>query len=163
MPRVRTLIVDDEVDIAEMVAIIAGKEGLTTRIATTAVEGVDMLWKHYILITDFNLHNKLTGLDLARLFKQLNPAGVVVLLTGSIHDVTDRNVDFLLKKPAGPKEISAVVKRAYRRANNHILVPKLLVKSRAIVERSKLLQEMAASAHIRARQLTDSTRAMLSV
>ncbi len=105
MPRV--LIVDDEPEIVE--------RGLKVRSAQTDQEALDLLEREAqalsVLVTDINLGVGVTGFDLARRARELNPAMTVVYITGQPQKLERFGVDgaLLIEKPFLPGELAETV------------------------------------------------------
>jgi DNA-binding NtrC family response regulator len=151
--RSKALIVDDDADIAELVTLVVAKQGkLEPGSTSSASQAMEMMAGQDVLITDFNLRSSVDGTDLARHFKRLNPHGFVILLTGSEHIVSTL-VDIVLKKPASAEQIRQAAAKAHRVVNLPVTNARLTARSNIAVERSKLLFEMAATAHARAASL----------
>jgi len=70
-----------------------------------------------VVISDINLQNRLTGLDVLRRFKQISPESEVILISGfgtletAIEAVREGAFDYI-SKPFNINEVKAVVKRA---------------------------------------------------
>lgn len=70
-----------------------------------------------VVISDINLQNRLTGLDVLRKFKQISPESEVILISGfgtletAIEAVREGAFDYI-SKPFNINEVKAVVKRA---------------------------------------------------
>jgi two-component system, NtrC family, response regulator AtoC len=70
-----------------------------------------------VVISDINLQNRLTGLDVLRKFKQISPESEVILISGfgtletAIEAVQEGAFDYI-SKPFNINEVKAVVKRA---------------------------------------------------
>src|SRR5262249_29200895 len=70
-----------------------------------------------VVISDINLQNRLTGLDVLRKFKQISPESEIILISGfgtletAIEAVREGAFDYI-SKPFNINEVKAVVKRA---------------------------------------------------
>jgi CheY-like chemotaxis protein len=103
MPHV--LIVDDEPEIVELIVGALNERGLKVKAAHTDHDALDVLEREAaqlsVLVTDINLGKGVTGFDLARKARQLNPAVTVVYITGQMHTLDRFAVDgaVLVEKP----------------------------------------------------------------
>ncbi|MEY4175551.1 MAG: hypothetical protein RI900_2716 [Actinomycetota bacterium] len=88
MPPVRTatraLVVDDEVALAELVAGWLEDLGMDTRVAHDPDEAIRVAaeFRPELLVSDANLGTEVDGLELARRMVELEPALLVVFMTG---------------------------------------------------------------------------------
>lgn len=103
MPQV--LIVDDEPEILELIQEALQARGVQVKAALTDKEALELLEKQAaemaVLVTDINLGTGVTGFDIARRARALNPALTVVYITGNLEQVERFGVDgaVLVEKP----------------------------------------------------------------
>ena len=103
MPQV--LIVDDEPEILELIQEALKQRGLEVKAALSDAEALALLEKEAretaVLVTDINLGAGVTGFDIARRARALNPALTVVYITGNPHHLERFAVDgaLLVEKP----------------------------------------------------------------
>ena len=103
MPQV--LIVDDEPAILEIIQEALLARGLEVRAAQTDAEALSLLEREAhelsLLVTDINLGRGVTGFDIARKARALNPALTVVFITGDAQKLDRFGVDgaVLVEKP----------------------------------------------------------------
>ncbi len=115
----RILIVDDDRETTRFMAELLagdGRELLTATSADTAVAAIRRAALD-LLISDINLNDQRTGLDLLKTFREENPAGQVVLISGfgtletAIEAVRAGAFDYI-SKPFNIAEVKATVDRA---------------------------------------------------
>ena len=108
MPQV--LIVDDEPAILDIIQEALLAHGLEVRAAQTDDDALALLEqeadKLSLLVTDINLGKGVTGFDIARKARALNPALTVVFITGHEHQLDRFGVQgaLLVEKPFGVDE-----------------------------------------------------------
>lgn len=109
MPHV--LIVDDEPEILEIIQDALEARGLRVKAAQTDREALELLEKEArdtaVLVTDINLGAGVTGFDIARKARELNPSLTVVYITGNPEPVKRFGVEgaALIEKPFTPDEL----------------------------------------------------------
>jgi DNA-binding response OmpR family regulator len=114
MPAV--LLVEDEAELAELIAEALGAEGLQVRVAGSdqaayqALE--DAAAGFTALVTDINLGVGTTGFDIARRARQLNERLQVVYITGHAAHMSRFGVEdgVMFPKPFNPTELALRVK-----------------------------------------------------
>jgi DNA-binding response OmpR family regulator len=114
MPAV--LLVEDEADLAELIADALGAQGLQVRVALSdeaayqALE--DAAAGFTALVTDVNLGVGTTGFDVARRARQLNGGLKVVYITGHTAHMNRFGVadGVMFPKPFDPTELASRVK-----------------------------------------------------
>lgn len=123
------LVVEDEADIAEVVAYNLSKEGLKVQCAATGEEGLRMAraLKPALVVLDLMLPG-IDGLDICKLLKsEDSTSGIPVLILsarGEEEDIVkglELGADDYLAKPFSPKVLVARVKSVLRRA--HVPAP----------------------------------------
>lgn len=103
MPQV--LIVDDEPAILDIIQEALSAHGLKVRAAQTDHDALALLEAEAerlsLLVTDINLGKGVTGFDIARKARALNPALTVVFITGDVTKWDRFGVDgaLLVEKP----------------------------------------------------------------
>jgi len=113
------LIVDDEPSVCFTLKLIFEKEGFAVTSAGSAAEGIKILESKQqfdLVLTDLHMEKEDAGLILARKAKQLNPAPVLIVLTGyaSMHNVRaalDLHVDHFAVKSMELTELLEAVRR----------------------------------------------------
>ena len=110
------LIVEDDASIQSIVedALIEG--GFETAIAPSAEEAVTLLkskvMDYRALVTDINLTGRMSGWDVARFAREIDPAFPVVYMTGAAGgEWASRGVpnSILLEKPFAPVQVVTAV------------------------------------------------------
>lgn len=113
MPQV--LIVDDEPLIADLIVEALSERGLTVKAALTDHDAFALLEREAqqlsLLVTDINLGKGVTGFDLARKARELNPAMTVVYITGQPQKFDRFGVDgaLIVEKPFAPDVLAEKV------------------------------------------------------
>jgi DNA-binding response OmpR family regulator len=106
------LIVEDEADVLEVVQDALQRRGLEVRTAQTDVDAYSLLEGEArsfgLLIADINLGVGVTGFDVARRARQLNPALKVVYITGHAAHLEKFAVpdSIMFPKPFYPEELA---------------------------------------------------------
>ena len=121
MPRKPTmLIVDDEPNVCFTLKLIFKGEGFNVLSAGSAAEGIRILKsgrkKFDVVLTDLHMEREDAGLALARAAKRMNPAPILIILTGyaSMHNARaalDIHVDHFAIKPIELPELLETVRR----------------------------------------------------
>jgi PAS domain S-box-containing protein len=113
--RTLVLIVDDEQAVAQMTADTVGRLGhaaLPTTSATQALELVRQRHREIVhLVTDLNMPG-MTGSELARAVKQIDPAIAVTLISGRTppgQASASPDIDHLLEKPVARETLASVL------------------------------------------------------
>lgn len=110
MPQV--LIVDDEPAILEIIQDALSARGLQVKAAETDVDALALLEREAkelsLLVTDINLGQGVTGFDLARKARTLNPGLTVVFITGNPQKFDRFGVEgaLLIEKPFAADEFA---------------------------------------------------------
>lgn len=99
--NMRMLFVDDNVDVAEMLAIMARRLLPDAHADFCAFPEGGTLGSYDVLVTDVRLGRRIDGVQLAEQYKRLNPKGYVVLVTGveAYRDSPPKVADAVLIKP----------------------------------------------------------------
>ena len=116
MPKV--LIVDDDGETCRFMAELLERPDREIRTTQHAAEALKLACQPFdLLISDINLDAQQTGMDVLRAFKQGNPQGHVVLISGfgtlqtAIDAVRAGAFDYI-SKPFNITEVKATVERA---------------------------------------------------
>jgi DNA-binding NtrC family response regulator len=115
----KILIVDDDKLTCDFIAELLDEFKVETLAAQNPQDALAMgaAEKPDVVISDINLQNRLTGLDLLKRFKQSLPESEVILISGfgtletAIEAVREGAFDYI-SKPFNINEVKAVVKRA---------------------------------------------------
>jgi DNA-binding NtrC family response regulator len=114
----RILIVDDDGETCRFMSELLERDGREIRTTQRADEALRLAREPFdLLISDINLDAAQTGMDVLRAFKQANPAGQVVLISGfgtlqtAIEAVRAGAYDYI-SKPFNISEVKATVERA---------------------------------------------------
>jgi DNA-binding response OmpR family regulator len=109
------LLVEDDILIAELVQEALCDSGLDVETARSAAEAVSWLEagrdRFSVLVTDINLGDTLTGFDVARRARAVNPSIKIVYVTGlpsNLHAAEEEALMF--PKPFDPFELAAQVR-----------------------------------------------------
>jgi len=106
----RVLIVDDEKSISDSLGLVFSARGYEVRVAYTAEQALEMsvIWRPRLAIVDVVLP-KMSGIDLAILFKEILPDCHVILFSGQLIteelavEASRRGHEFdIVPKPVGP-------------------------------------------------------------
>lgn len=118
----RVLVVDDNVDAAESLALLLQRRGHQTRIATSGPDGVDaaLAFRPDVLFLDIGLPG-LDGFEVATRLRPVLPDAFIAALTGWGSDADRRRTtavgfDAHLTKPVEASAIADVLEAAQRRA-----------------------------------------------
>ena len=113
------LVVDDEIDVAEMVARILTDDGWTVDVATSGLAALDAIRSGQavdVLLTDFRMPG-MTGLELAEAARSLAPTLPVVVMSGYApgeSEIETVELDGLIAKPFDREDLVRVLRRALR-------------------------------------------------
>jgi len=114
----RILIVDDDGETCRFMAELLGRTDREIRTTQHVVDALSLARQSFdLLISDINLDAQQTGMDVLRAFKQANPRGHVVLISGfgtlqtAIDAVRAGAFDYI-SKPFNISEVKATVERA---------------------------------------------------
>jgi DNA-binding NtrC family response regulator len=121
--RHRILIVDDDRETCRFMAELLEQEGREFDVAYDPATALALAHaKPFdLVISDINLNASMSGLDVLRVFKQANPQGAVVLISGfgtletAIDAVRAGAFDYI-SKPFNIGEVKAIVERALQQA-----------------------------------------------
>jgi DNA-binding response OmpR family regulator len=122
VPQIRVLVVDDNEDIAEMLATILRQSGYEADAALSAIAAIEKCHagEFEVIISDIGMPG-MNGYELARhLRANGHETTVIIALTGfSIYGDRDRALeagfDDLITKPVGPRSLLATVERLIKR------------------------------------------------
>jgi CheY-like chemotaxis protein len=110
------LVVEDETLIQDLVHEALAEGGFETESATSGEEAIALLQqgstKYRALVTDVHLKGALTGWDVAKRARELNPEIPVIYMTGAAADQWPSNgvpKSVLLNKPFAPAQIVTAV------------------------------------------------------
>ena len=110
------LVVEDEEQMQEIVHDALREGGFDVTTVASAQEAVAMLEsgvvKYSALVTDINLKGPMTGWEIGRLVRQVDPAFPIVYMTGGAADTwASEGVpnSILLKKPFAPAQLVTAV------------------------------------------------------
>jgi DNA-binding response OmpR family regulator len=122
LQRQRVLVIDDDPNVAEVVAAYLEREGCIVQVCSDGEQGLEAALADPpdLIVLDLMLPG-LDGLEVCRRIQALAPVPVVMLTAKG--DETDRIVglelgaDDYLSKPFSPRELVARIKAVLRRAN----------------------------------------------
>jgi len=115
----RALVVDDNDDVAEMLATLLRQNGYIAETASSAAEALARCQdcEFHIIVSDLGIPN-MNGYELARKLRAMSGRGssVMIAITGfSIYDDRNRAIeagfDVLLIKPFGPENLIATIRK----------------------------------------------------
>jgi DNA-binding NtrC family response regulator len=115
----RILIVDDDLETCRLIAELVAAPGRELHQAQKAADAIDRA-RHEpfdLVISDINLNGPASGLDVLKAFKDANPAGEVLLISGfgtldtAVQAVRAGAFDYI-SKPFNIAEVKAAVERA---------------------------------------------------
>jgi DNA-binding NtrC family response regulator len=117
--RARILIVDDDLETCRLIAELVAAPGRELHQAQTAADAIDLARRERfdLVISDINLDGRESGLDVLKAFKDANPAGEILLISGfgtldtAVHAVRAGAFDYI-SKPFNISEVKATVERA---------------------------------------------------
>ena len=111
----QVLIVDDEPHIVELIVEALSERGLNVKSALTDQDALTLLERDAhelsLLVTDINLGKGITGFDVARKARELNPALAIVYITGQPQKLERFGVAgaMLVEKPFPAEEFAEKV------------------------------------------------------
>ena len=116
---VRILIVDDDVETCRLIAELVAAPGRELQQCQTAAKAMELAHQDQfsLVISDINLNGPESGLDVLKAFKEANPTGEVVLISGfgtletAVQAVRAGAFDYI-SKPFNIAEVRATVARA---------------------------------------------------
>jgi DNA-binding response OmpR family regulator len=118
------LVVEDDFLIQEIVREALAEGGFETEITSSSEEAITLLQadksKHRALITDIDLRGTLTGWDVAKRARELNPEMPVVYMTGAAADQWSSHGvpnSLLLNKPFAPAQVVTAVSQLLNAAS----------------------------------------------
>lgn len=110
------LVVEDDALIQGIVEVALSDGGFQPEIASSGEEAISLLQgdhaKYRALLTDINLSGRLTGWDVARRARELNPDIPVVYMTGAAADEWPSlgvPHSLLLQKPFAPAQVVTAI------------------------------------------------------
>jgi CheY-like chemotaxis protein len=117
--RLAMLIVDDEPNVCFTLKLIFQQEGFNVTTAASAIEGIKLLQageKFDLVVTDLHMEREDAGFDLVRVAKGLDPAPIVVVVTGyasvkNARTALNVHVDHFAIKPIELSEFLEAVRR----------------------------------------------------
>lgn len=117
--RLTMLIVDDEPNVCFTLKLIFEREGFEVRTANSAAEGLRALnsnGAHDLVLADLHMEREDIGLDLVRAAKKLQPAPIVIVMTGyasmrNARAALDVHVDHFAIKPIELPDFLEAVRR----------------------------------------------------
>jgi two-component system response regulator RegX3 len=119
----KILIIEDEKELADIVAVYLGKEGFEVRAAGTAENGFTLMetWKPELVVLDINLPG-MDGFEFLERFRRENNVPVMII---SARDGDEDLIaglgggaDEFVTKPFSPKVLAARVRALFRRIRN---------------------------------------------
>ena len=118
-PRARILIVDDDLETCRLIAELVAAPGRELHQTQTAEDAIDRARREPfdLVISDINLNGPESGLDVLKAFKDANPAGEILLISGfgtletAVRAVRAGAFDYI-SKPFNISEVKATVERA---------------------------------------------------
>ena len=119
----RILIVDDDLETCRLIAELVAAPGRELHHAQTAADAIDRsrLEPFDLVVSDIDLNGPESGLDVLKAFKDANPAGEVLLISGfgtldtAVQAVRAGAFDYI-SKPFNIAEVKAAVERALAQA-----------------------------------------------
>jgi len=150
-PQVKNiLLVDDEADIREVLAITLADWGYAVRTAENAQEGLSLFAEHRppVVLTDIKMPG-MAGIELFQRIKRENPEAEVIMITGhgdmdlAIRSLKNEATDFITK----PINVEAL-EVALKRADDRICMRRQLKEyteslERLIAEKTKLQDHLS--------------------
>lgn len=119
--KVKILVVDDDLDLRNLVAMTLELEGFSVSAAASTQDALDWISKSglpHLAVVDIMMPGR-SGLELAREVQRYSDLPVIMLTAVTDDEVVIRAIDELaedyVKKPFNPRELSARVKRVLRR------------------------------------------------
>ena len=123
----KVLIVEDDLLLLMITEKVVSSLGY--KVCGTAESGDEALEKALnlqpdIIVSDYRLKGELSGLDIIRKLRELNPDISFIILSGVteselIRDIRNTGYIELVKKPFRPGDLSAALKRTPDRYKNH--------------------------------------------
>ncbi|MEW6687139.1 MAG: ATP-binding protein [Candidatus Edwardsbacteria bacterium] len=118
--EIRILVIDDDLGIREILFEILSKRGWKVQVADSSRQALDLLEKgerFEVVFCDLSLP-EISGTDLARKIKTVDPRCFVSLLTGWSSDLNELSetpaIDYVLTKPCRSHEVYEVVEQAQK-------------------------------------------------
>ncbi len=111
----RVLLIDDDPAVLRLLATLLRKAGYTVEEATSGSAGLARFRENPadIVLTDFKMPG-LTGWDVARAVKTINPRVPVVYVTGAAHEIAPHQravVEAIIEKPCRLTTLQTVLRR----------------------------------------------------
>lgn len=110
------LVVEDEADLQDVVTDALTDGGYQAKVSSSGEDAVKLIepdvGKYRALLTDVNLSGELTGWDIAKRARELNPDIPVVYMTGAAADQwASHGVpnSILLQKPFAPAQVVTAI------------------------------------------------------
>ena len=117
--KLSMIIVDDEPSFCFTLKLIFEQEGFAVTSAGSATEGIKIVeseQKFDLVLTDLHMEKEDAGLDLVRKAKRLEPAPLLIVVTGyasmkNVRAALDLHVDHFAVKPMELPELLEAVRR----------------------------------------------------
>lgn len=118
-PQICILLVDDETSILKTLGLVLQKQGYRVITAASAAAALQMLGNGShcdVVITDLNMEEEDSGLEVARFAQRLNPRPAIIICTGyasiaNSRAALDLGVDYMAHKPMNLPELIAALNR----------------------------------------------------
>jgi two-component system OmpR family response regulator len=93
----RVLLIDDEPDALEVLEWVLKDHGCEVQAVSEVPKALEVgrTFKPTVLVTDYSLHDDLSGLDIVRLLREKDPELRAVLMTGMVVDDLRPELDAL--------------------------------------------------------------------
>ena len=123
----RILLIDDEQIVVEMGTAILERLGYNVTPETDSLRALEIFrsrpGEFDLIITDYTMPN-LTGIDLSKEIRRIQPDIPIILCTGFSEKVTEKGaIDLgveLAMKPFGMKQIAELVRKVLRAGNDNL-------------------------------------------
>jgi CheY-like chemotaxis protein len=108
----KILVVEDHAPLCELLVRVLNGLGHETQGAISALEALDALENNRFdcIVTDYDLRDRMTGIDIARIAKEKDPNVRILLVSGTPEEyINGCGFDHLIPKPYQPSDILAWV------------------------------------------------------